>query len=110
MAGARGFIVILNEVRMERFLSSYEERGSFAEPVAEFQHSRTIPLVCFITSNNAVTHIALGKRGMRAGTGLHRLNVTSIETLPHEIFLGLTLLKNTPSLRRSFDRIKNAYQ
>lgn len=50
MAKASGFAVLLSKDRMTAFLKCVEERSSFAEPVAEFQHSRNVPLVCFIIS------------------------------------------------------------
>jgi hypothetical protein len=52
---------------------------AFAEPVADFQHSRTVPLVCFIVSARKITHIGLGRRGNRAGTGLSRLNIDRVK-------------------------------
>lgn len=81
MAKAGGFAVLLSKNRMTAFLECVEEGLLFAEPVADFQHSRNVPLVCFIVSALKVTHIGLGRRGMLAGTGLRRLNIDRVEKL-----------------------------
>lgn len=81
MVKASGFAVLLSKYRMTAFLECVEEERSFAEPVAEFQHSRSLPLVCFVISARKVTHIGLGRRGIRAGTGLRRLNIDRVEKL-----------------------------
>lgn len=78
MSRAAGFIVRLSSERREVFEDTYEE-GIFAEPVAEFSHSRNVPLLCFILDDSSqITHIALGKRGRLAGTDLRRLNLERI--------------------------------
>ena len=42
-------------------------------------NDRHVPLVCFITNKSgAITHIGHGKRGVRAGTDLRRLNIEDI--------------------------------
>lgn len=81
MAKASGFAVLLSKDRMTAFLECVEEERSFAEPVADFQHSRNVPLVCFIVSARRVTHLGLGRRGTRAGTRLSRLNLARVEKL-----------------------------
>jgi len=81
MAKASGFAVLLSQDRMAAFLECVEEERSFAEPVADFQHSRNLPLVCFVISARKVTHIGLGRRGTRAGTRLSRLNLDRVEKL-----------------------------
>jgi len=70
---------------MPTFLDCIEEGLTFAEPVADFQHSRNAPLICFVVNNQEITHIALGRRGVRAGTGLRRLNFVKAEKLPKPI-------------------------
>lgn len=53
-----------------------------AEAVPEFTHSRSHPLICFIGfEDGALTHLALGQRGVRAGTGLRRLNLEDLTPL-----------------------------
>jgi hypothetical protein len=82
MAKASGFAVLLPKGRMTTFLECVDEERSFAEPVADFQHSRNVALVCFILDGGKLTHIGLGRRGVRAGTGLSRLNIDKAEKLP----------------------------
>ena len=81
MAKASGFAALLSKDRMAAFLECVEEERSFAEPVADFQHSRNLPLVCIVISARKVTHLGLGRRGTRAGTGLSRLNLDRVEKL-----------------------------
>jgi len=82
MAKASGYAAILSKDRMTVFLACVEAEQRFAEPVPDFQHSRNAPLVCFVVSGRKVTHIALGRRGTGAGTGLRRLNFDKSEKLP----------------------------
>jgi 3-methyladenine DNA glycosylase AlkC len=81
MAKASGFAVLLPNDRITAFLECIDEELSFAEPVAEFKHSRNVPLVCFVVHKRKITHISLGRRGVRAGTGLSRLNLDQVEKL-----------------------------
>lgn len=48
MAKASGFVAVLSKSQMTAFLAWVEEELPFAEPVADFQHSRNAALVCFI--------------------------------------------------------------
>lgn len=106
MAKANGFIVFLSKDRMTTFLECVAEECTFAEPVADFQHSRTTPLVCFVVSAGKLTHIGLGRRGVRAGTGLRRLNIDKAEKLPAPISVRKLLnrlpKRNAPSVRKRF--------
>lgn len=106
MAQASGFIVFLSQDRMNTFLECVAEERAFAEPVADFQHSRTAPLVCFVVNAGKVTHIGLGRRGVRAGTGLSRLNIDKAEKLPAPISVRKLLnrlpKRNAPSVRKRF--------
>lgn len=77
MSKVAGYILRLNNSRYFSFSTNFYDK--FAEPVPEFEHSRQVPLVCFITNeSDGITHIGLGKRGMRAGTDLRRLNIEDI--------------------------------
>lgn len=74
MSSATGYILRLSPER-EQLLENTRE-DYFAEPVDEFNHSRSVPLICFLVSSTGVlTWIAKGKRGVRAGTELRRLNL-----------------------------------
>jgi hypothetical protein len=107
MAKASGFAVLLSKDRMTTFLECVGEKQSFAEPVADFQHSRNVPLVCFIISARKVTHIALGRRGTRAGTGLSRLNVDRVEKLTEPLSIQRIInrlpKRNAASVQKRFN-------
>ena len=77
MSKVAGYILLLSNGRYFSFnVNMYYK---FAEPVPEFDHPRHVPLVCFITNESGhITHIGLGKRGVRAGTDLRRLNIEDI--------------------------------
>lgn len=77
MSRVAGYFLILNESRYFSFQGNIYDK--FAEPVPEFSHPRHVPLVCFITNESGhITHIGQGKRGVRAGTDLRRLNIEDI--------------------------------
>ena len=62
--------------------SSYRSAPFIAEPVSNFEHSRRAPLVVFASfEDGKITHIADGKRGTSAGTGLARLNMHELKAL-----------------------------
>lgn len=106
MAKANGFAVLLAKDRMDTFLGCVAEERTFAEPVADFQHSRTAPLVCFMIDAGKLTHIGLGRRGVRAGTGLSRLNIEKAEELSEPISVQKLLnrlpKRNAVSIRKRF--------
>ena len=81
MATVSGFAVLLPKDRTTAFLECVAEEQPFGEPVTDFHRSRNVPLVCFIVGARKVTHIGLGRRGTRAGTGLRRLNLRQVEKL-----------------------------
>lgn len=90
---ATGYILNVPQHRREPLLNGIEDGGSFyrskpfiAEPVPNFKHSRHAPLVVFVSfKDNQITHIAEGKRGFRAGTGLVRLNLYDLKQLSRPI-------------------------
>lgn len=106
MAKASGFAVFLTKDRMDTFLECVAEDRAFAEPVADFQHSRTAPLVCFVVSAGKLTHVGLGRRGVRAGTGLSRLNIDKAEKLSEPLSVRKILnrlpKRNVASVRKRF--------
>ncbi|HEY4291844.1 hypothetical protein [Luteibacter sp.] len=106
MAKASGFAVLLPKERITTFLQCVAEDRAFAEPVADFQHSRTAPLVCFVVSSGKLTHIGLGRRGARAGTGLSRLNIDQAEELSEPVSIRQVLnrlpKRNAASVRNRF--------
>ncbi len=106
MAKANGFAVLLTKDRMSTFLECVDEERAFAEPVSDFQHSRNVPLVCFIVDARKITHIGLGRRGTRAGTGLSRLNIDRVEKLAEPLSVQRVInrspKRNAASVRKRF--------
>ena len=107
MAKAGGFVLVLSKNRITTFLGCVAEERAFAEPVADFQHSRTAPLVCFVVNaEKKLTHIGLGRRGLRAGTDLRRLNIDRVEKLSKPLSVRLILnrlpKRNAVSVRKRF--------
>lgn len=104
MAKASGFVVFLTKDRMDTFLECAAEDRAFAEPVTDFRHSRTAPLVCFVVNAGKLTHIGLGRRGVRAGTGLSRLNIDKAEKLANPLsvrnLLNRLPKRNAASVRK----------
>lgn len=84
MSQVTGYIVILDKSRyFSLHVNFYYE---FSEPVPEFEHSRSLPLICFITNEERnITHIGLGTRGLRAGTDLRKLNIKDIFELNNPV-------------------------
>jgi len=93
---AAGYVLNVPPDRRELLLEEAEDGGSYygstpsvAEPVPTFQHSRRTPLVVFASfEDRKVTHIADGKRGVSAGTGLARLNMRELKPLARPIGFG----------------------
>ena len=103
MAKASGFVVFLTKDRMDKFLECVAEERAFAEPVADFQHSRNAPLVCFMVNAGKLTHIGLGRRGVRAGTDLSRLNIDNAEKFANPLSVR-KLLNRLPRRNAAFVR------
>ena len=86
MAKTKGYLLKISPNRREEFEDSIEFEGWFADPVEEFSYSRRLPLITFIIeSRNQITHIARGRRGVKAGSGLRRLNCNDIVELDKPI-------------------------
>ena len=90
---ANGYILLVPQDRRGILLYEAEEGGSLyyskpfiAEPVPKFQHNGRVPLIVFASfENERITHIAKGKRGRYAGTGLSRLNLLELTSLSRPI-------------------------
>ncbi len=77
-----------------------EAGDRFAEPVPDFDHSRTAPLLCFVVSERRrITHVARATRGIRAGTGMRRLNLTQPTPVVPPVSLRAILPRVPPRLR-----------
>jgi hypothetical protein len=76
------------------------------EPVPSFDHSRRAPLIvlaCF--EDGAITHIADGRKGASAGTGLVRLNMSSLQLLARPILFDELISRAPARLRRPLGKI-----
>ena len=90
---AAGYVLKIPSNRRQVLLYEAEHGGSFyrsspfvAEPVPNFEHSRRAPLVVFASfEDDKITHLADGKRGASAGTGLARLNMQDLKALARPI-------------------------
>jgi hypothetical protein len=93
MISAAAYILRVPENRREILLRDQGGRGFYGdeeppagEPVPRFDHSRRAPLVvlaCF--EDDAITHIADGRKGNSAGRGLVVLNMRAIEPLERPV-------------------------
>src|SRR6516164_5257860 len=86
MMAAAAYVLNVPEERREILQFGYSYSGTIAEPVPRFDHSPRAPLIvlaCF--DDQAITHIADGRKGASAGTGLVRLNMSSLQQLRRPI-------------------------
>lgn len=86
MADASGFVLNVSAERRKTLEVAMRELGRFAEAVNDFEHSRNLPLICFMSFlEDRITHIGRGRRGVIAATGKRRLNVWDVTALPNSI-------------------------
>lgn len=86
---AGGYILRVPDHRRKLLLEEAEHGESFyrstpfaSEPVPVFGHSRRAPLAVFASfEDGLITHIADGRKGQSAGTGLVRLNLEDLQPL-----------------------------
>src|SRR5262245_43376614 len=79
---ANGYVLNVAPARRQVLLRAHRDRTVVAEPVPDFTHRRSHPLVCFVGfEDGAITHLALGRRGQRAGTERRRLNLSELAKL-----------------------------
>jgi hypothetical protein len=111
MIAAAAYILKVPERRREILLdenghSIWHGEPTVAEPVPQFDHSRRAPLIvlgCFV--DGAITHIADGRRGASAGTGLVRLNMRSLQRLSRPIRFEEIVERAPPRVRSHLSRI-----
>lgn len=108
MSKSAGYILRLSAERQKVFDERLEEE-QFAEAVPEFEHSRNVPLLCFVISTgNYLTHISLGSRGRLAGTDLRRLNMESFFSVTPQIPADAVLSRISPrSKPRVAERLRS---
>ncbi|WP_051302407.1 hypothetical protein [Sedimenticola selenatireducens] len=109
MSGAAGYVLLLTSERLEALEDNRYWNNSFAEPVDEFSHCRSLPLICFIGDSEGKTkYIGVGRRGVRAGTDLRRLNVYDLQEFEPSIDLFPFIEQVSPQLKwRLRSTIKN---
>lgn len=89
---AAGYVLLLAPPRASLLENALESEEPFAEAVPEFDHSRSVPLVCYVSAvPGLITHVAEGRRGMRAGTGQRRLNLSGLRALSNGVESALIL-------------------
>lgn len=99
--------VLLSALEHEDYYS-YRSTPSIAEPVPHFDHSRNAQLVVFASfENDMITHVADGKRGRMAGTGLVRLNLYDLTPLLRPIKFDELMAGVDTRVRSRLDRIIN---
>jgi hypothetical protein len=93
LVSAGGYILQVPKDRRKLLLDEAEHGGSFyrskpyiSEPVPRFDHSRRAPLAVFASFEDGfITHIADGRKGLSAGTGLVRLNLEDLQPLKRHV-------------------------
>ncbi|WP_342724190.1 hypothetical protein AAFG07_34710 [Bradyrhizobium sp. B097] len=80
MPAATAYVLHVPEGRRDIILNYAEENRYdatryVAEPVPSFSYGRNALVVLACFRDGAITHIADGRKGMSAGTGLARLNM-----------------------------------
>lgn len=100
MATAAAYILNVRPDRRDVLLNA--EPGWFggpraSEPVPAFAHSRRAPLVVLASfEDGLLTHVGDARKGASAGTGLVRLNMTSLDALAQPIPFG-TIIGRIPN-------------
>jgi hypothetical protein len=106
MIAAAGYVLKVPKDRrailLEPEYSRYSnDESTVAQPVPQFDHSRRAPLIVFASfAEGAITHIADGRKGASAGTGLVRLNMSDLEPLARPVRFR-TLINKAPGRLRA---------
>jgi hypothetical protein len=91
---ANGYVLNVAPARRQVLLRAHRSRSVVAEPVPDFSHPRSHPLICFVGfEDGAITHLALGRRGQRAGTDRRRLNLRELIKLSAPVSHAIVLKK-----------------
>ncbi len=109
MSTATAYLLHVPEGRREIILNYAEEYQHdaaryVAEPVPSFSYGTNALVVLACFRGGAITHVANGRKGMSAGTGLARLNMTELQRLerplPFDELVGLVPARFRAPLRR----------
>lgn len=101
MAGAGSYILKVPSERRALLLNAAAESSSVGEPVPSFTHGRA-PLVVFASfEEGKITHVADGKKGVTAGTGMVRLNLSNLHELSVPLSFTELLTEVPPRIRTS---------
>lgn len=101
----KGYFLKIPYSRRDVFMGSVESKF-FAEPVPRISHGRGSPLIVFVSSNEGeITHIASGRLGVNAGTGLRRLNLENIHTPKIQLKTTDILTRAPANVRRHISGI-----
>ena len=112
MVAAGGYVLLVPEHRRELLLDEAEHGESFyrtkphvSEPVPAFDHSRRAPLAVFASFEvGLITHIADGRKGQSAGTGLVRLSLDDLQPLKRPVRFDQILSGTAKRVRRHVKR------
>jgi hypothetical protein len=109
MMSAAAYVLNIPKERREFLLFATSEIPNIAEPVPRFDHSRRAPLIVLACFNDkAITHIADGRKGASAGTGLVRLNMSSLPELRRPIRFKKLVDRAPPRVRSHLARVLTA--
>ena len=101
-----GYVLKIEKKRHSTFKDSVEEWGQFSEAVPKFSKGNGSPFVVFIANHeNVFTHVALGKGGIQAGTGLRKLKLDRIGALKKPIKFTELVASVAPSLKTHIIRV-----
>lgn len=107
MVQAAGYVLRVSGDRAEVLTGDQDYWGVGSvpvEPVDYFVHSRRAPLVVFgMFGGRKITHLAAGRRGQRAGTGLSKLALHDLTELDKPITPSALLKEVEPRFRKRLD-------
>jgi len=94
MIAASAYVLNVPPDRRELILDRADENHYYptrvaAEPVPFFQHNKRAALIVLASfENGAITHVADGRKGASARTGLVRLNMEDLQPLKKPVRFG----------------------
>lgn len=109
MSLVSAYILKVPEERREILLTSerrWRDDWDAVQPVARFEYSRQAPLIVLASFEDGfLTHVADGRKGASAGTGLVRLKMRDLEKLQAPVSFA-ALLEHVPTkIRKHLERV-----